>query len=167
MIQKRIAYTLAFAHLLLIALVITHALDHPIKRGMLQRQAAFLSSLNYSIWQYGFFSPDVGKSTELEIILEQEDSTFIRFSTLDSFRFNVSNSESLNRFYGFKVETAGDTLYGDLCSRSVATCLFNTYPNTRAVGYIMRSIRYPSMSGFRANDTIQKTEFYNTEYRLY
>ncbi len=165
--KKRIAYTLAFAHLLLIALVITHVLDYPIKRGNWQRSAAFLSSINYSIWQYGFFSPDVGKSTELEITLEQEDSTILHFSTLDSFRFNVSNNESLNRFYGFKVRAASDTLYGDLCSRSVATRLFNNYPNTRAVGYAMRSVRYPSMSGFLAKDSILKIEFYNTEYRLY
>lgn len=167
MIKKRIIYIFAFTHLLLISLVITHILDQPIKRGSMQRPAAFLTSINYSIWQYGFFSPDVGKSTELEITLEQEDSTVLRFSTLDSFRFNVSNNESLNRFYGFKVKTAGDTLFGDLCSRSVATRLFNNYPNTRSVGYIMRSIRYPSLAGFRAKDTIQKIEFYNTAYRLY
>lgn len=165
--KKKLIYSLAFAHLLLIALVITHILDQPIKQGILQRPAAFLSSLNYSIWQYGFFSPDVGKSTELEISLLQDDGSIKRFSTLDSFRFNVSNHESLNRFYGFKVETAADTLYGDLCSRSVCARLFNNYPETRAVSYIMRSIRYPSLSGFRAKDTITKTEFYNTEYQLY
>ena len=164
--KKRIISTLAYAHLLLIALVISHLLDYPIKQGFLQRPAAFLSSLNYSVWQYGFFSPDVGKSTELEIILQQNDGTVKRFSTLDSLKFDVSNIESLNRFYGFKVETAADTLYGDLCSRSVAAHLFNKYPHTISVDYTMRSILYPSMTRFRAKDTIVKKEFYYTQYSL-
>lgn len=163
---KRFVYTLAIIHLLIIAIVISHMADHVVKYTFLTKPLAFLCSLNYSVWQYGFFSPDVGKSTEVEIVMHYENGRSKRLSTLNGFRFNTSNQESANRFYGFKVETAHDPTYLDLCARSVSTALINSNPSVWKVDYLMRSIRYPTMTGYIANKPVVTKEFYYTTFSL-
>lgn len=164
--MKKLMYILALVHLLLITVVIFHGLDDLIRNTILEKPLAFLCSLNYSVWQYGFFSPDVGKSTEVEIKLYEDNGTVKEFSTLEGFRFFVSNAEAANRFYGFKVNTASDTTFLDLCSRSAAVRLLNLYPSAWRVDYTMRSIRYPTMAGYLNQDTIQQITLYQTAYEF-
>jgi len=163
---KRLIYALAIGHLLLITIVISHVTDSIVKHSFLTTPLAFLCSLNYSVWQYGFFSPDVGKSTEVEIVLHHENGHLQRLSTLNGFKFNTSSQESANRFYGFKVETAHNPDYSDLCARSYSTALINRDPTVWKVNYIMRSIRYPGMTDYLNKKPVVTKEFYNTTFSL-
>jgi hypothetical protein len=163
---KKIMFTLALLHLLLIAVVVFHGLDNRIAKGVLEKPLSFLCSINYSVWQYGFFSPDVGKSTEIEIVLHDNEERKTKLSTLDGFKFYTHNQESANRFYGFKVHTARDSTFQDLCARSAATRLLNIHTNAWVVDYTMRSIRYPSLSDFNKNKPVVKREFYSTTFAL-
>lgn len=164
--MKRIVYTLAFAHLLLIAVVILHGLDKIVHQGWLERPLAFWCSLNYSVWQYGFFSPDVGKSTEVEIRLYDDNDRDTVLSTLNGFRFYTHNIESANRFYGFKVHTAGDSTFQDLCARSASTLMLNRHTEAWKIDYTMRSIRYPSMKDQRIGAPPLVIEFFTTTFAL-
>jgi len=165
--MKKLISVLVFIHLTLITVVIFHGMDRWVHGSFLEKPLAFLCSLNYSVWQYGFFSPDVGKSTEVAIKIYEEDGDSIRYSTLDGYRFFVATEETNNRFYGFKVHTAADTTFLDLCSRSAAVRLLNLHPESYRVNYVMRSIRYPTMEGFRNNEPVRVVNLYETEFALY
>ena len=164
--MKKLMYVLVFFHLTLITVVIFHGMDRWVHGSVLEKPLAFLCSLNYSVWQYGFFSPDVGKSTELTMRVYQADGDSIRYSTLEGFRFFVATEETNNRFYGFKVHTAADTTFQDLCARSAAVRMLNLHPQSWRVNYKMRSIRYPSMAEFRDQEPVRVSELYETEFAL-
>lgn len=164
--MKKLMYLLVFVHLSLITVVIFHGLDDLVRGTIVEKPLAFLCSLNYSVWQYGFFSPDVGKSTEVEIRMYNDDGSEQEYSTLKGFDFFTANAEAENRFYGFKVHTAADTNFLDLCSRSAAVRMLNLHPEAWRVDYTMRSIRYPSMAGFLQQDTIREVQLYHTVYEI-
>lgn len=157
---------LAALHLTLIGVVIFHGIDNWVHGGVLERPLAFICSMNYSVWQYGFFSPDVGKSTEVEISLLEDDGDVVNYSTLDDFRFFTANQEAANRFYGFKVHTSSDSVFQDLCARSASARLLNIHDRAWRISYVMRSIRYPTMEGYLLGEPPQVTEFYRTEFEL-
>ncbi|RMG29958.1 MAG: hypothetical protein D6730_03120 [Bacteroidetes bacterium] len=166
--MKKIVYSLAFAHLLLVTLVIFHGLDKITYTTFLEKPMAFLASVNYSAWRFGFFTPDVGKSTEVEIILSNDAGDSLRYSTLEGFDFFTSNWESENRFYGFKVHSAADTNFQNLSTRSACTYMLNMHPpGYKRISYSMRGIRYPKMQAFTQDSAIKKAEFYRVEYELY
>lgn len=164
--MKKVFYLLIALHLTLITVVIFHGMDRWVNGSWLEKPLAFLCSLNYSVWQYGFFSPDVGKSTELQIKVYQENGDSIQYSTLEGFRFFVATEETNNRFYGFKVHTSSDTLFQDLCARSVAVRMLNLQPDAWRVSYATQSIRYPGLVGFRQDSAITVTPLYQTEFAL-
>jgi hypothetical protein len=163
---KRFVYSLAFVHLSLIAVVIFHGLDELMLRGWWEQPLAVIRDVNYSLWKYGFFAPDVGASTEVEIRLTDDGGQVRRYSTLEGFRFFLSNLESANRFYGFKRETAIDENYQDLSARSVATRMLNLHPNAWRVEYTLRSIRYPTMRDYRNGARAKVGEIYDTTFVL-
>jgi hypothetical protein len=165
--MKKIIYTLAYLHLLLITLTIFHVLD-PIynKYGFLEKTLAFVCRINYSVWRYGFFSPDVGNSNEVEIKTYHISGKDTTYSTLRDFNFYLSNHDLAKRFYGFKVYNAADTMVQDLCARSVATRMINLHPGTYKISYTLRSIRYPSMHDFLNGKPIKKRELYTTDFIL-
>ena len=157
---------IATLHLTLIGVVIFHGMDDWVEGGLLEKPLAFLCSLNYSVWQYGFFSPDVGKSTEVEISLLEDDGKVVQYSTLEDFHFFTSNRESANRFYGFKTHTSSDTLFQDLCARSASVRMLNLHDQAWRISYVMRSIRYPTMAGYRLGEPPRIAELYRTEFEL-
>ncbi len=170
LLLMKTAYVLAFLHLSVIGLVIFHTTDSWLHRGWWERPLTYWSGLNYSLWRYGFFSPDVGKSSEIEITIDDGSGELIRLSTLEGFRFFTSNRESLNRFYGFKVQTARDPAFQDLCARSVIAHLLNEleiYQDGLQVEYVTRSIRYPTMEGFRKEEPVRTAEFYRTTFVMH
>lgn len=164
--MKKVIYILAFIHLATIAIVIFHGIDKYVHGGWWEKPLAFLCSINYSIWQYGFFSPDVGKSTELEIKIHTDGGQIKNYSTLKGFEFYTSNAESLNRFYGYKHHTAGDSTFLDLCARSVAARMLNIHEDAGQIDYIMRSIRYPTMKEYEHGTAPRIVEFYSTTFIL-
>ena len=164
---QRIIYLLAFVHLALVAAVIFHAADRWITRGWWERPLSFWGGVNFSMWRFGFFSPDVGKSSEIEFKITLRDGRVEKLSTLSGFDFFTANHESLIRFYGFRIHTAEDPALQDLCARSVVVRLLNELgisPDVLSVDYALRSIRYPTMQGFRAGEPVETTEFYRTNF---
>src|SRR5262245_25817624 len=119
-VVKRTIYALTFIHLVVIALTIFHGIDGWLHKGWWEKPLAFYNSLNYAVWRYGFFAPDVGRSNEVEITVHSDGGQVTRYNTLDGFRFFTSNLESANRFYGFKVSMATDGTLQDLSARSGA-----------------------------------------------
>lgn len=164
--MKKTIYTLAYIHLSLIMVVILHGLDSVTYNPWLEKPLGFLCSVNYSVWQYGFFSPDVGKSSEIELTLFEDGGRVNRFSTVDGFEFYTSNQESLNRFYGFKHNTAKDSVFQDLCARSVAARMLNTHPSAWRLDYVMRSISFPELKNYTPESKIDTLEFYSTSFVL-
>jgi hypothetical protein len=164
---KRIVYILAFVHLGLAGAVIFHVADPWLNRGWWQRPLSFWGGINYSLWRFGFFSPDVGKSSEIEFNITHKDGRVDKVTTLSDFDFFTANRESLIRFYGFRVHSAEDPGLQDLCARSVVVYLLNelgTSQDVSSVDYTLRSIRYPTMAGFRAGEPVATTEFYRTTF---
>ena len=164
---QRIIYLLAFVHLALVAAVIFHAADPWITRGWWERPLGFWGGVNFSMWRFGFFSPDVGKSSEIEFKITFRDGRVEKLSTRSGFDFFTANHESLVRFYGFRIHTAEDPALQDLCARSVVVRLLNELgisPDVLSVDYALRSIRYPTMQGFRASEPIETKEFYTTNF---
>lgn len=159
-------YLLAYAHLFLIAVVIFHGLDQVVLNTWWEKPLAFLTSMNYSVWQYGFFSPNVGKSSEVELVIYEDGGIVKRFSTLEGFDFYTSNQESNNRFYGFKHNTARDTVFQDLCARSVAARMLNIHQQAWRVDYTMRSIHFPRIETYSPQAKIDTVEFYYTSFEL-
>ncbi len=165
-VAKKAIYALAFAHLLVVGLTIFHGIDRWLYKGWLHKPLAFYSSLNYAVWRYGFFAPDVGRSTEVEITVHSDSGEVTRYSTLDGFRFFTSSLESANRFYGFKVSTASDETFHDLSARSVAAHMLNIHQDAWRIDYAMRGIRYPTMGEYVKGEPVRKVEFYNTTFVL-
>ena len=165
-VVKRAIYALTFIHLVLIALTIFHGIDGWLHRGWLEKPLAFYNSLNYAVWRYGFFAPDVGRSTEVEITVHSDGGQVTQYNTLDGFRFFTSNLESANRFYGFKVSMANDEAFQDLSARSVATRMLNIHQDAWRIDYAMRGIRYPTMDEYVKGAPVRKVEFYNTTFVL-
>ena len=164
---RRIVYLLAFVHLALVAAVIFHAADPWITRGWWERPLGFWGGINFSMWRFGFFSPDVGKSSEIEFKITLRDGRVEKLSTLSGFDFFTANHESLIRFYGFRIHTAEDPALQDLCARSVVVRLLNELGisgDVVSVEYALRSIRYPTMQGFRSGEPVETTEFYRTNF---
>jgi hypothetical protein len=164
---RRIVYLLAFVHLALVAAVIFHRADPWIARGWWERPLGFWGGVNFSMWRFGFFSPDVGKSSEIEFKINYRDGRVEKLSTLSDFDFFTANHESLIRFYGFRIHTAEDPALQDLCARSVVVRLLNELgisEDVVSVDYALRSIRYPTMQGFRAGEPVETTEFYRTNF---
>ena len=164
---RRIVYLLAFVHLALVAAVIFHAADPWITRGWWERPLGFWGGVNFSMWRFGFFSPDVGKSSEIEFTINYRDGRVEKLSTLSDFDLFTANHESLIRFYGFRIHTAEDPALQDLCARSVVVRLLNELgisEDVVSVDYALRSIRYPTMQGFRAGEPVETTEFYRTNF---
>ena len=164
---RRFIYLLAFVHLALAAAVIFHVADPWITRGWWERPLSFWGGVNFSMWRFGFFSPDVGKSSEIEFKINLRDGRVEKLSTLSGFDFFTANHESLIRFYGFRIHTAEDPALQDLCARSVVVRLLNELgisEDVVSVDYALRSIRYPTMQGFRAGEPVETTEFYRTNF---
>ena len=164
---KKIVYILAFVHLTLAGAVIFHAADPWLNRGWWQRPLTFWGGINYSLWRFGFFSPDVGKSSEIEFKITHKDGRVDKVSTLSDFDFFTANRESLIRFYGFRVHSTEYRGLQDLCARSVVVYLLNelgTSHDVSSVDYTLRSIRYPTMAGFRAGEPVVTTETYRTTF---
>jgi hypothetical protein len=165
-VAKGAVYSLAFVHLTLIAAVIFHGFDRLALHRRLEAPLTLLNDLNYSVWRFGFFAPDVGPSTEVEIRVLDDDGTVHRYSTVEGFRFFSSNLESAGRFYGFKKESSFIADLQDLAARSAATRLFNLHPRAWRVEYAMRAIRYPTMKDFRAGAAPEAREFYATTFEI-
>jgi hypothetical protein len=167
-LARKIIYSLAFAHLFVVALVVCHGTDPWVSRGWWQRPLVFWGGINYSLWCFGFFSPDVGKSSEIEFKITQENGQVRTFSTLTGFDFFTSNRESLARFYCFKVQGGRDPALQDLCARSAIVRLINelgmSAQQVSTVDYAIRSIRYPTMDGYRNSKPAETVEFYNTRF---
>jgi hypothetical protein len=164
---RRIIYILAFIHLTGIAMVICHGTDPWVARGWWQRPLVFWGGMNYSFWRFGFFSPDVGKSSEIEIKVIQKDGRIQTFSTLSGFNFFTSNQESLNRFYCFKIQGGRDPALQDLCARSLVVRVLNELGLSKEVSsveYAIRSIRYPTMGDYRKGEPPKTIEFYKTRF---
>jgi hypothetical protein len=158
---------LAFVHLGLVGAVIFHGADPWANLGWWQRPLGFWGGINYSLWRFGFFSPDVGKSSEIEFNITHKDGTVEKFSTLEDFRFFTKNHESLIRFYGFRAQSSETAALRDLCARSVVVRLLNDLGSSQdvsSVDYILRTIRYPSMDGFRAGEGIATKEVYRANF---
>ena len=166
-IMKKVIYGLAFVHLVLIGLSVFHLIDGLLKNKYLAEPLAFVSTLNYSVWRYGFFSPDVGKSVEVEMLIYEDSTNVRKYLTTEGFDFFLANQEAANRFYGFKAHTRADSTFLDLCSRSAATRMLNLHPDAWRIDYTVRSIRYPTMEGYRQNDSIRVIENYTTAFELY
>jgi hypothetical protein len=164
---QRIVYLLAFVHLTLVAAVIFHAADPWITRGWLERPLGFWGGVNFSLWRFGFFSPDVGKSSEIEFKIHLRDGRAEKLSTLSGFDFFTANQESLIRFYGFRIHGLEDPALQDLSARSVVVRLLNELGLSRdvvSVDYTLRSVRYPTMQGFRAGEPVETRELYATNF---
>ncbi|MEL7122054.1 MAG: hypothetical protein AAFO07_21585 [Bacteroidota bacterium] len=164
--KKKIVYGLAFLHLLLISLSVFHLIDEVLKTQYISEPLSFISTLNYSVWRYGFFSPDVGKTMEVEMLLYEDESNVLKYSTVENFNFFTANGEAENRFYGFKAHTAADTTFLDLCSLSACTRMLNLHDGAWRIDYTVRSIRYPTMEGFQNRDTIEITPIYTTSFEV-
>ena len=166
-IMKKIIYALAFVHLMLIGLSIFHLIDKLLNEKYFAEPLALLSTFNYSVWRYGFFSPDVGKSIEVEILIYEDSTTVKEYRSTKDFDFFVSTQESANRFYGFKAHTAADTVFLDICARSASTRMLNLHPEAWRINYTTRSIRYPTMEGYRKKEPIKIIDLYSTAFELY
>lgn len=165
--MKRFVYSIAFFHLLLITLTIFHVLDKIYKaNAFTEKTFSFICSLNYSVWRYGFFSPDVGRSNEIEIKTSDAHHHEKTYSTLHGFNFFLSNADLGKRFYGFKVYNVVDTSLQGLSARSVATRMMNVLPEVNKVTYTIRSVRYPSMSDYCKKAPVQITDIYTTTFTL-
>jgi hypothetical protein len=165
-VKKKTVYTLTFIHLIMIAVSIFHGIDGLVHKGWWEKPLAFYNSLNYAVWRYGFFAPDVGSSSEVEITVYSDGGKVTRYSTLDGFRFFLSNLESANRFYAFKVSMINDATFQDLSARSVAARMLNIHQDAWRIDYAMRSIRYPKMDEYVKGAPVQKLEVYNTTFVL-
>lgn len=164
---QRTIYFLAFFHLALVGAVVFHGIDPWANQGWWQRPLGFWGGINYSLWRFGFFSPDVGQSSEIEFKVTHKDGTIEKFSTLESFRFFTKNRESEIRFYAFKSQSSENPALQDLCARSVVVRLLNDLGRSQdvnSVDFTLRTIRYPTMEGFRAGEGIATKEFYSTNF---
>ncbi len=166
MLFRKIVYTLAAVHLGLITLVICHVIDEHKAYRFLEQPFAFLTAINYSIWKFGFFTPDIGRSTEVEIYMSGPGQQPVRYSTLEGFEFFTNDHENRNRFYGYKIHSARDTTFINLSARSACVYMLNEHPGMDYIQFVMRGITYPSMKEFRQDSTYAHEEFYCIEFTL-
>ncbi len=164
---KKLVYGLTTLHLCLVTAVILRMLPLGIFNGKLEAPLACLTSVNYSAWRFAFFTPDIGKSTEIEAILSNRAGDTIRLSTNEDFRFFTHNLESENRFYGYKVHSAKDSMFIDLSARSASTFLLNEYPTMDRITYRMNGMIYPEMQEQRRDSAIIEDTFYEITFSLY
>ncbi len=164
---KKIIYLAAALHLGIIFTTVVHGIDNNTYYKHLESPLACLTAINYSAWRFAFFTPDVGKSTDLEMVLEGADGDTLRYSSAEGFDFFTANIESRNRFYGFKVHAAKDSAYQDLSSRSMCTRMLNLHQDKPRISYAMTGIRYPKMADFVQDSIIKTATFYQTEFVLY
>jgi len=167
--MKKIIYIASFIHLIIVSLAIFHVIDGVGKgrRPLIEKSASFYCSINYSLWHFGFISHDDVRSNELELIIYNINGSVTKYSTLDGFKFFVSNNDLKNRFYGFKITNAADVLIQDLCARSVATRMMNLHAGTTRVSYTIRSIIYPTMEGYSKNEPMKTQTVYTTDFILH
>ncbi len=163
---RKIIYILTAFHLLLVAAVILRLLDNDKVYQFAEKPFAILTAVNYSAWRFAFFTPDVGKSTEVDILLENGQGKKIHYSTLEGFDFLTHNQESANRFYGYKVHAARDSTFIDLCARSACTYLLNEHPEMTKITYTMKGIKYPDLADFRKGTKVEKGTFYQVQFGL-
>jgi hypothetical protein len=163
---RKIVYALAALHLSIVFLTIAHGIDERAYRW-LETPLACLTAINYSAWRFAFFTPNVGKSTAVEIILENEASGLRRYHTGEGFRFFVANRESENRFYGFKVHAAKDSTYQDMSSRSICTRMLNLHRGMSRIHYSATGIQYPTMREFARDSAVSAEVYYETSFELY
>lgn len=163
---RKLIYLLTALHLLIVSSVIFRVLDNKQIYRFTERPFAILTALNYSAWRFAFFTPDVGKSTEVEILLENGAGKKIHYSTLQGFDFFTHNQEAANRFYGYKVHSARDSTFIDLCARSACTYLLNEHPEMTKITYTMRGIKYPDLRDFRRGVVVEKGTFYQVQFGL-
>jgi hypothetical protein len=163
---RKVVYLLVVCHLTLVAGAVTHKVDGLIYRSWWEKPLLLYTALSYSVWRFGFFAPDVGKSTEVDITVHRQDGSSQRYTTLDGFRFFTTNHESANRFYVFKLRSVREKPLRDLAARSVATRMLNMDPDGVAVDYALRTIRYPTMSDFRRGAPVDHVELYSTTFGL-
>ncbi len=143
-----------------------HLIDIPLRNKYLSEPLAFISTLNYSVWRYGFFTPDVGKSVEVEFLVFEDSITATEYSTLKDFDFFLSTDDAANRIYGFKHHSVADSTFLDLNSMSTCTRMLNLHPEAWRIDFTLRDIHYPTMEGYRQNDSIRITEQYYTSFEL-
>lgn len=165
--KKIIVYTLAFLHLSIVSLTIFHGLSDYNTYGFLEKPLGALTTINYSAWRFGFFTPNVGNSTEVKFVLRNPLGEEIIHNTSDGFDFFTSNLESANRFYGHKVHSAKDSLFLDLSARSMCAFMLNEHEGMNYISMSMKGIRYPTMKNFRKDSVIKMNEYYRVEFELY
>lgn len=164
--MKKVISILVLCHLMLVVLSITHRSDRWLYKGFWTKPLLLYSGLSYAIWRFGFFAPDVGRSTEVEMNVYNDAGEVQRYDTLDGFRFFVSTLESSNRFYTFKTRCVRENLLKDLCARSASTRMLNLHTNATRVQYAARSIRYPTMDEYSRGAPVRKVEYYSTTFIL-
>ena len=165
--KKIIVYTITSLHLFLITLVVFHGLDHDKAYAVIEKPLACLTAINYCAWRFAFFTPDVGKSTEVTLTLRNKEGKEKIYSTEDGFDFYTSNWESENRFYGYKVHSARDSMFIDLSARSMCTFVLNEHEDMDYISFSMKGIRYPKMREFTNDSIIKEHEFYSIAFELY
>lgn len=164
--KKKIIYGLCTLHLAIISLTILHGLEYTKAYGILERPLGMLTTMNYSAWRFGFFTPNVGNSTQVDIHLKGRTGEELHYSTAEDFKFFTSNHESANRFYGHKVHSSKDTIFMDLAARSMCTYILNEHREMNEIQYTMKGIRYPEMSGFAKDSAILREDYYSVTFSL-
>jgi hypothetical protein len=152
-----------------VAAVVFHGIDASINLSSFERPVAYWGGINYCLWRFGFFSPDVGKSSEIEFKIILRNGNVKKFTTSEGFDFFTGNRESLIRFYAFRIEAAEESVLQGLCARSVVVHVLNELgagEDVSTVEYTVRNIRYPTMEGFRAGKPVETTDSYSTTFVL-
>lgn len=163
---RKIIYLLCAFHLALISLTIFHGLDDKTPNSVLERPLALITAINYSAWRFGFFTPNVGNSTQVDIHLGGRNDESLQYSTGEDFAFFTSNHESANRFYGHKVHSSKDSLFQDLAARSICTYVLNEHPEMNQIKFTMKGIRYPEMRDFVRDSAILREDYYSVTFSL-
>jgi hypothetical protein len=164
--MRKAAYVLALCHLTLVAGAVTHNIDGRIYQGLWKGPLTLYGGLSYSVWSFGFFAPDAGMSTAVDITVHRQDGSSQRYTTMDGFRFFTTNHESVNRFYVLKLQSLREAPLQDLAARSAAVRMLNADRHGVAVDYALRSIRYPTMAEFRRGAPVRHVELYSTTFAL-
>lgn len=164
--KKKFIYLLCALHLSIISLTILHGMEYTKAYGILERPLGMLTTMNYSAWRFGFFTPNVGNSTQVDIHLKGRDGEELHYSTAEDFKFFTSNLESANRFYGHKVHSSKDTVFMDLAARSICTYVLNEHREMNEIQYAMKAIRYPVMKHFVRDSAVIREDYYSVTFSL-
>ena len=163
---RKIVYLLCVFHFSLISLTIFHGLDNTTPNTFMERPLAVLTAINYSAWRFGFFTPNVGNSTQVDIKLGGRNGEERHYSTAEDFAFFTHHHESANRFYGHKVHSTKDSLFQDLAARSICTYVLNEHPEMNQIQFSMKGIRYPEMRAFTRDSAILREDHYSVFFSL-